>query len=44
MARFINDPQWISTEYHRFEVVMWDTRPICEDNITMDCKKYVVGL
>ena len=32
-----NGPQWVSTDYHKYEVVIRETGPNREDNISTDC-------
>jgi len=32
-----NGAQWVSTDYHKYKVVIRQTGPNCEDNISTDC-------
>jgi hypothetical protein len=32
-----NGPQWVSTDYHKYEVAIRETGPNCEDNFSIDC-------
>jgi len=39
-----NGPQWVSTDYHKFDVAIRETGPNCEDNLALTVQKYAVEL